>query len=158
MGTNTSDIIGFIGGAQTLVENFPMNILGMFRGKKYNSVIEFVIDVLRTLGVDDRALLRYLISKLFNTPTLNEVGSDVMNKISEMDLESDFINNMEDSTKTIISNILTAILPCSVIPEIANDKMDIIESSLKLQQFDFKIPEDFGLTSGLEVSPTRVIK
>lgn len=34
----------------------------------------------------------------------------------------------------------------------------IIESALKLQQFDFKIPEDFGLTSSLEVPPTKVIK
>ncbi|WP_405290871.1 hypothetical protein [Methanobrevibacter sp.] len=34
----------------------------------------------------------------------------------------------------------------------------IIESALKLQQFDFKIPEDFGLTTSLEVPPTKVIK
>ena len=34
----------------------------------------------------------------------------------------------------------------------------IIESALKLQQFDFKIPEDFGLNSSLEVPPTKVIK
>ena len=34
----------------------------------------------------------------------------------------------------------------------------IIESALKLQQFDFKIPEDFGLISSLEVPPSKVIK
>lgn len=121
---NTSEIIGFIGGTQTLVEKFPMSILDATRGKTYTSVIDFILDILKTIGIDDRVLLLKIIQLLFDVPNFNEVSTDLMNRVSKMDYESDFVNKIEDSLKVIISNILTAILSCSVIPEIYNNKMD----------------------------------
>lgn len=127
MVSNTNNIIGFIGGAQTLIENFPMSILGRVEGKKYTSVIDFILDVLRAIGVDDRTILKKLLQVLFNVPNFNELDNIIMDKASKVDFESDFINSLEDSTKTIMSNILTAILSCSINPEIPNTKMDLIE-------------------------------
>lgn len=127
MANNTQDIIGFIGGAQTLIECFPMNILNGFKGRKYNNVIDFIIDVLHAVGVDDRVIIKKIIQKLFKVPTFNETVPNVMEQISQIDNESEFLNKIEDETKVIISNILTAILSCSVIPEIKNKYMDDIE-------------------------------
>ena len=39
-------------------------------------------------------------------------------------LSLEFLNKLEDNTKTIISNVLTAILSCSINPEINNKFMD----------------------------------
>ena len=127
MANNTNEIIGFIGGAQTLVENFPMSVLEKFKGKRYDSIIAFILDILHELGVDDRVILKLLIQKLFDIPNFGEIDNDLMNRVSKLDFESDFINKLEDSTKVILSNVLTAILSCSIIPEIPNDKMDDIE-------------------------------
>ena len=138
MTSDTQGIIGFIGGAQTLIEYFPVDIINVLKGKKYNSVIEFVIDVLHTLGVDDRTIIKKLIQKLFDIPSFNEVSSDIMEQISEADLESEFLNKLEDNTKTIISNVLTAILTCSINPEISNKFMD--EASNKTNYGFITIP------------------
>lgn len=124
MGNTAQDIIGFIGGAQTLIEKFPMNILNGVKGKTYTSVIDFVLDILHALGVNDRIIIKKIIQKLFKVPKFDETSSDVMKQISEMDLESEFLNKIEDNIKVLISNILTAILSCSVSPCIPYKFMD----------------------------------
>lgn len=195
MASNGGKILAEIGAMQTLVENFPMNILDMFRGKKYTSVIEFIIDALKVLAVDDRVILAKIIEHIFEVPnameafkeldhwtyhiikkpTDTQIASAVLwtkegypdeedADISEPDIvyvvgfeteydelgenptitefrtyykkkapvifenvDSDFINKLEDSVKVIIGDILTAILSCSIIPEIPSWKMDGIK-------------------------------
>ena len=130
MGNTAQDIIGFIGGSQTLIEKFPMNILNGVKGKTYTSVIDFVLDILHALGVNDRTIIKKIIQKLFKVPNFDETSSDVMKQISKIDLESEFLNKIEDNVKVLISNILTAILSCSVSPCIPYKFMDIYKGEI----------------------------
>lgn len=76
---STGSILGLIGAMQTLIENFPMSLLDLFRGKKYTSVIDFVLDVLRILGVDDVTLTNYILSIIFDVPNATEVYNMINN-------------------------------------------------------------------------------
>jgi len=71
--TNASEIIGKINAMQTLVENFPMSILSLFQGKRYTNVIEFILDVLRQLGIDDIFIINKLIEEIFNVPNAVDI-------------------------------------------------------------------------------------
>lgn len=74
---NTAKVLGRISAMQTLIENFPMSILSMMQGKKYTSIIEFVLDVLRALGISERDILDKIIELLFNVPNAVEIYNGV---------------------------------------------------------------------------------
>lgn len=73
MAAATTEVIGSIGAIQTLIENFPMSIFDLFGNKTYTSVIDFVIDVLRQLGITDMVLVNKLIELFFNVPNAIEI-------------------------------------------------------------------------------------
>lgn len=75
----TTEVIGTIGAIQTLIENFPMSIFDMFGNKTYTNVIDFVIDVLRQLGINDIILVDKLIELFFNVPNASEVYGTIKN-------------------------------------------------------------------------------
>ena len=173
-----SQVLGKIGAIQTLIENFPMGILDAFGGKTYSGIADFVIDVLKEVGVDDRTIIQKLIELVFGVANVNEVYGRVANyyykKINNPtedqieqanyeeevpqnveysssdyiftsggtkeapiytyyqkkspyvsdELNSSFLVELEDSCKDIITNMLAAILSCTINPELPNKLMD----------------------------------
>ena len=79
MANLTSEIIGTIGAMQTLIENFPMSIFAIFGNKVYTNPIEFVMDVLRQLGISDRVLVDKLIELFFGVPNAVEIYGNISN-------------------------------------------------------------------------------
>ena len=176
-----SQVLGKIGAIQTLIENFPMGILDAFGGKTDSGIADFVIDVLKEVGVDDRTIIQKLIELVFGVANVNEVYGRVseykFKKIrkptdeqieqaegpwvftndltasyldpdyvytEEIDgekttktyyqkkspyvsdeLNSSFLVELEDSCKDIITNMLAAILSCTINPEVKNLIMDV---------------------------------
>ena len=174
-----SQVLGKIGAIQTLIENFPMGILDSFGGKTYSGIADFVIDVLKEVGVDDRTIIQKLIELVFGVANVNEIYGRVANyyykKINSPtedqieqanyeeevpqnveysssdyiftsggtketpiytyyqkkspyvsdELNSSFLVELEDSCKDIITNMLVAILSCTINPEVKNLIMDV---------------------------------
>lgn len=87
MTPTTTEIISTIGAIQTLIENFPMSIFELFGNKIYNSPIEFIIDVLKQLGISDIELVNKIVEFFFNMPNAAElyglVGKYIYKKISK---------------------------------------------------------------------------
>ena len=79
MAALTTEVIGTIGAVQTLIENFPMSIFELFGNKTYTNPIDFIMDVLRQLGISDAVLVDKLIELFFNVPNAVELYSDVSN-------------------------------------------------------------------------------
>ena len=65
MRNKAGQLLGEINAIQTLIENFPMSVLSMFRGKTYINVIDFVLDVLRSFGISDMDIADKLIGAIF---------------------------------------------------------------------------------------------
>lgn len=121
--------MGTLNAIQTLVENFPMNFLN--KGKTYTSVIDFALDVLYALGVNEETIISFILSKIFNVPNIEEITSKISSKVtavseamyekvSDIEVESNFLDALEDAIKLTVGEILTGILSCSAIPEIPN--------------------------------------
>ena len=79
MAALTTEVIGTIGAVQTLIENFPMSIFELFGNKIYTNPIDFIMDVLRQLGISDVVLVDKLIELFFNVPNAVELYGDVAN-------------------------------------------------------------------------------
>lgn len=115
MNNTTSKIIGTLNAMQTLIENFPMWLFN-FKANKV-SMIDFIIDVLHQIGVNELELIDRIVTLFFN------VQNASINFTNNIDLkfdniQSDFLKNLENETKSIVLNILSAMLSCSVIPKI----------------------------------------
>ena len=191
-----SQVLGKIGAIQTLIENFPMGILDAFGGKTYSGIADFVIDVLKEVGVDDRTIIQKLIELVFGVANVNEIYGRVANyyykKINNPtedqieqanyeeevpqnveysssdyiftsggtketpiytyyqkkspyvsdELNSSFLVELEDSCKDIITNMLVAILSCTINPELPNKLMD----SCPLKNGEEPYPPSSGFT------------
>ena len=196
-----SQVLGKIGAIQTLIENFPMGILDAFGGKTYSGIADFVIDVLKEVGVDDRTIIQKLIELVFGVANVNEVYGRVANyyykKINNPtedqieqanyeeevpqnveysssdyiftsggtkeapiytyyqkkspyvsdELNSSFLVELEDSCKDIITNMLAAILSCTINPELPNKLMD----SCPLENGKEPYPPSSGFTVPLRL-------
>ena len=79
MAALTTEVIGTIGAIQTLIENFPMSIFELFGNKTYTNPIDFIMDVLRQLGISDAVLVDKLIELFFDVPNAVELYGDVSN-------------------------------------------------------------------------------
>ena len=71
---NYSKILGRINAIQTLIENFPMSIFSS-PVKRYNSVVEFILDVLKNIGMDEIAITNEIIELFFDVPNAVEIYS-----------------------------------------------------------------------------------
>lgn len=87
MAATTTEVIGTIGAIQTLIENFPMSIFDLFGNKTYSNPIEFIMDVLKQLGITDMVLIDKLIEFFFDVPNAIEIynlaGDYVYRKIKK---------------------------------------------------------------------------
>lgn len=116
-----------------------------------------------------------------------DIGLDELKSISDfIEITNDNIESLEENLKIIAFGIdynkyaqFKFLIPMNITWIMGNDepmrtlkykpleldkneiefcKNFIIESALKLQQFDFKIPEDFALTNSIHVPLTKFIK
>lgn len=118
-----------------LVRRFPLSLLDFFKGKVYDSMLDFILDVLYACGIDVEQEISNLLCKLFKVDEEGYFTPDMLyNKLAttNMKVESKFIDNLEDAVKvSIIESLLAVLGGCSVIPEIKNEHMDKITYSKK---------------------------
>lgn len=123
-------VIGQINAMQMFVKHFPMSLLQFFKGKKYNNILDFILDVLYACGIDVEKEIHKMLCKLFKVENSNYFSPDELyKKLAEKDLkvESQFLDNLEDAVKVAIIESLVAVLGgCAILPEISNAQMDCI--------------------------------
>lgn len=104
-----------------------------FNEKEYNSVIELVIDILRSLGVPEQVVVNEVLKFIVGPGIQQKIETakdnttkavfDVVNEWDE-DNVSGWLLGLEDAIKTTIANILTGILSCSIDPFLPLYAMD----------------------------------
>jgi hypothetical protein len=60
---STDKVLGTISAIDTFLENFPMSLLDMSKGKTYTSIFDFMIDVLVACGVNVEDIIQRLLKK-----------------------------------------------------------------------------------------------
>ena len=104
-----------------------------FNEKQYDSVIEFIIDVLRSNGVPETVVVNEILKFVVGPELQQKIEKtkdnttkaifDVVNDWDE-DEVSGWLLGLEDAVKSVIANILTSILSCSVNPFLPLYAMD----------------------------------
>lgn len=125
----TDNVIHTIGAMQTLIENFPMSLLDLYKGKTYTSVFEFLIDILQACGVNINSIIESLIETLYgvkvNLDDIPEFLENlVLDGVDNKTEQSEFLKAMEANIKLFLMLFLTKIFTCSAIPELPNRYMD----------------------------------
>ena len=123
-------LLGKINAARTLVANFPMSILDMYAGRKWNSIFDYILEIAAALSVSPKVIVQYLIKKLYNV--VIPIRDGVFEQVGNADYNGEtsaFICKLEDAVKTIIMNILTGIFSCSAIPKIPKYDLDVNQNS-----------------------------
>ena len=127
--TSTEKIFGQISAMQTLLENFPMSIF-QGKGKTYNSVFDFMIDVLYACGVDTNEILSTILEQIYGVEGL--AGSTIEGLFErirfgnfEVDTQNPLMQNIEDAIKTILMGLFTSIFTCSAVPILPNKVFDL---------------------------------
>ena len=121
MASQSTDLLTSIGVIQTLVENFPMGILTSKNVKKYNTSLEFMLDALRTIGVNDKDIISFVLEELVGVNGIDYEG------MYEQELKyqnNAFIQTLEKAIKHIIALILSNIISCSIWPKIPDWAID----------------------------------
>ena len=54
-----TDLLATIGAMQTLIENFPMGFQTAFNVKTYTSSLDFLLDALKTIGINDKEIISF---------------------------------------------------------------------------------------------------
>lgn len=117
---------------KVLIQYFPMSLLDFFKGKKYDNMLDFILDVLYACGIDVEDELNKLVCKIFNVGNIDlKAAYNSLATNDKLDIESEFLDGLEDSVKLVISESILAILSCSLIPEIKNKYMDAISYQCK---------------------------
>ena len=62
--TQKDRVLGNIGAIITMLETFPMGFFNG-KGKEYNSVFEFIMEILRLCGINDQEIMSYVIGKIY---------------------------------------------------------------------------------------------
>lgn len=126
--TQTDRILSNIGAIRTLLENFPM---GLFErdGKTYVSSFEFIMDVLRSCGINDQYLVSYLIGKIYGFEgkpgyTINGLYENIKRGNINIDMQNPFISGLETSIKAILMSLFTSFYTCSALPILPNKVFD----------------------------------
>jgi len=138
-------VIGHINAMQMFVKNFPMSLLDFFKGKKYENILDFILDVLYACGIDVEKELHNMLCKLFKVEDTYFSPDSLYEKLAKTNLkvESRFLDGLEDAVKVAIIESLVAVLGgCSVIPEISNAHMDCIGYKKKGAKYPVKSTKD----------------
>lgn len=126
---STDKVLGTISAIDTFLENFPMSILDMSKGKTYTSVFDFVIDVLVACGVPMQEVSKWLLEQLYGLESKVDKGvEDIYERIKDGSLENidqnEFIEGLEESIRVILMGLLSGIYTCSAIPVLPNKVFD----------------------------------
>lgn len=126
---STDKVLGTISAMNTLIENFPMSILDMMKGKQYTSMFDFVVDVLNACGVNTNEIIDFLLQEIYGIESSIQNGreaflNDVRNGSLEVNAQNEFLQTLEMSMKGILMAILSSIFSCSAIPVIPNKMFD----------------------------------
>lgn len=126
---STDKVLSTIGALNTLIENFPMSLLDLFKGKTYTSVFEFIIDVLYACGVNVNEIITHLLNKIYSIiPNIEGGLEDFKETIANADFtqvqQSEFLMALEDGIKDILMTLLSSMYGCSAIPVLPNKVMD----------------------------------
>lgn len=125
---STDRILSNISYLRTMLENFPNNLLDG-EWTTYNSAFEFIMDVLRCCGIDDKYIISYLIGKLYGFEAkpgyrIEGLYDGIKNGIMEIDMQNKFISGLEVAIKGILMALFTSIYTCSAIPILPNKVFD----------------------------------
>lgn len=125
---STDRILSNISYLRTMLENFPNNLLDG-DWTTYNSAFEFIMDVLRCCGVDDKYIISYLIGKLFGFEIrpgykVDGLYDSIKNGLMDIDMQNEFISGLEISIKSVLMALFTSIYTCSAVPILPNKVFD----------------------------------
>ena len=134
--------------------------------KEYESTLDLVLDILRTLGYSEERLVAELLEVVTGDASIGaaiEAGyhgalNSLESKLALIETKQDnnsFITKLEDGVKVTISTILTALLTCSINPFIPYSALDKV---YKRKDFDgarpINIPTNIlDFSNTLHVSP-----
>ena len=126
---STEKVLGTISAINTFIENFPMSILDVIRIKKYNSVFDFIIDVLNACGVNINDVIGYLLREIYDVEVNINGGIEafyqsVADGTIDINVQSEFLGKLEMSIKGILMALLSSIFTCSAIPILPSALMD----------------------------------
>jgi len=123
--SSTDKVLGTIGALQTLVDNFPMSILDLLKGKTYTSIFDFLIDVLVACGVDINEAVEWLLEKIYSVEVKLDNLQDVLGRMNVKDTqECTTLKIIEYGVKGILMSLLSSIYGCSSVPVLPNKYMD----------------------------------
>ena len=124
MANQSTDLLAAIGAIQTLVENFPMGLLSALNVKNYSSSLEFLLDALRTLGINDKEIITFILEELVGVNDLNDVKMDEIDEEDAKFQNNAFVQTMESAVKFLVAEILANIISCSVWPKVPDSAID----------------------------------
>lgn len=106
--------MALIGTMQTLVENFPMNILQSINVKKYGSAMEFLMDIFGSIGITDKEIIQFLLTDVIAP----DVDLTKLEQLGDEKPQGKFVTGMEKMTKELINIMLSEILSCTIHPKV----------------------------------------
>lgn len=165
--SSTSKVLGTIGALNTLIENFPMSLLDLMRGKTYTSSFEFIMDLLYACGVNTNEIVEFLLNEIYAiTPNLEDGLENFHNDLTSKDFtqikQSPFLETLEEGIKGILKALLASMYGCSAIPVLPNKVMDYPSSnyfpSSSLTLWDeFIYPATFDIPARL-IDPMGILE
>lgn len=125
---STDRVLSNISYLRTMLENFPNNLLDG-DWTTYNSAFDFIMDVLRCCGIDDKYIISYLIGKLYGFEIkpgykIDGLYDGIKNGLMDIDMQNKFINGLEISIKSVLMALFSSIYTCSAIPILPNKVFD----------------------------------
>ena len=151
----SKELFGKISAYSTIVQQNLGKFLNKFSpyAKEYESTLELVLDILRSLGYSQERIVAELIELVTGEASIGgavESGyhgtiNSLESKIAQIELNEEndsFINRLEDVVKVTISTILTNFLTCSISPFIPKGALDkIYKEKYSSYPFDYSLLE-----------------
>lgn len=141
-GTNkvsANQLFGKISAYSTIVQQNLGKFLNKLSpyAKEYESTLDLVLDILRTLGYSEERLVAELLEVVTGDASIGaaiEAGyhgalNSLESKLALIETKQNnnsFIYKLEDAVKVTISTILTALLSCSINPFIPYSALDVV--------------------------------
>ena len=167
----TDAVFGQIMAMNTFLENFPMSLFDVSAQKQYNTVFEFIIDVLYACNVDTNKIISTLLEKIYGVVGL--AGSSIEGMLDrvrfgdiEVNTQNKFMESVEWSIKSILMALFTSIFTCDSLPILPNSVFDydgyrsendepLMEDGVISLLSGMTIPVSLiDITGMLDVSPT----
>jgi hypothetical protein len=126
---STDRLLSNISAIKTLLEHFPDNLLDGWEGKVYTNALDFIIDILRCTGINDKVIIEYLIGKIYGFEgqpgySINGLYELLKSDKLTVDPQNPFVSGMEVSIKILLMALFTSIFTCSALPVLPNKVFD----------------------------------